>query len=251
MHTIDIQNTIQKIMAVYRKFGIWHSGDTPTCKETNMKLFYSIYHLLAPISFLSGAFITDSWEESILLVDATILTIVSLVKLWYLIWNKTEIVEMVECLGTHSIKDRETYTAVDRKMKIFIKFVNAFLSATIILTCFVVCVPFLRGERQLFFNIGFPLDWKNNDIAYFITLTFLLLEGLLALVSVSFSVLVWYLLLNCSLKYDNLASKLKTLGDANTVDETPAKREGSVQHIENFYRQDLIEGIEFHKDITK
>lgn len=251
MHTIGVPNYIQKIMGLYIKLGLWQSGDRMTCKETNMKIFYTMYYLLVPTSFLTGAFVTEFWEESVFLVNATVITIVGLVRLWYLIWNKNEILELVERLGIHSIEDNEAYTLINRKLEIFIKFVTAFMTTTCFMACLVLGVPFIGDERQLFFKMWFPFDWKNNDIFYLIALIFLTTEGILSLISVTFAVLVWYLLLNCSMQFDNLASKLRAMGEIRAIEEAPDERKVSVEEKQLLFHRDLNDGIEFHKEITE
>lgn len=56
--------------------------------------------------------------------------------------------------------------------------------------CITLVVPFIGSDKIVFLNIGFPFDYKNNEIAYLIAVLYTFLEVSLAVVSVSFSIII-------------------------------------------------------------
>lgn len=58
---------------------------------------------------------------------------------------------------------------------------------------------------------------------YFSTLDFLVTGGLLGVTSVLFSILVWFLLLNCGLKYEVLGNQLQNMSLIRAVDTSGNK----------------------------
>lgn len=71
---------------------------------------------------------------------------------------------MLTCIGVYSIDDREEFKLVNDKMRRFIKFVTILFFNTFTACYVTVVAPFFGKEKKLFYNIGFTLDWKNNEI---------------------------------------------------------------------------------------
>lgn len=160
---------------------------------------------------------------------------------------------MIDRIGRYSIRNGRDAKRINRKLKHFMIFVKVFFSCSVLIAiCALLIVPFLGTERKLFFNIGFPLDWQHNNFAYWIAFIFILTEVFLSAISVLFSVMMWYLLLNCGLRFEVLGQDLCNMGMvAEVVDETGNKCMISKAEKENQFSKDLVAAIQTHQKIIE
>lgn len=240
MYYVELHNIIEIIIQFLNGLSLWHGEDKFTIKGIMMKSFCSIYYCLFVISLLIGSFTTDNRDESIFLIEMSIMTSVLLVKLCYMIWKKKEIFELLHRLGVHFIEDYPNFTEINEKINNLMKFVSIFfcsglfcgLSAALI-------VPFIGSEKKLFYNI--PLDWKNNEISFWIGFSFISIAVLLSAVAFLFSIITWYLLVNCAIKYEIIGCRVRNIGVPQLTNEEK----------ENIFAEDLIEIIRSHQHIRE
>lgn len=252
MYCIELQDGIYKAMDGYSRLGFWHRVDGATVEKTRIKIFYSIYILFLPISLMAGAIASDSKDDAMLLAVTAIISTVMVVRLYCLMWRQNEIYDLLLRIGVYSVKDEDVFTNVDKKLKMFMKLNTYFFCYSCFMAfCVNLIAPFIGSDNNLFFNIGFPLDYKNNDFAYWIAILFLTTETSLTAAAVLFSIVIWYLLFNCGLRYQVLGSELENMGVKRILDATVKKRKISVVENRNLFNRDLIDGIESHKDINK
>lgn len=242
MYRVEVDSAINLIISLFYKMGLWHRGNEATRKETKLKLFYSIYHLNFLVSLIAGAFTCDDREESIFLAETAIEVVVLSMKLFYIIWRKDEILQLLNKICVYTTPDLESFTTVTEKLKEFVKFLSIFIfvsftagiSASLIL-------PFIGTETKLFIRIGFPLDLKNSKIAFWIAFVFLSAGIALSAITILFSVLMWYFMFTCALRYGVLGRQITTMGDSN-------QRKLSVVETNNLFDQDLIAAMESHEN---
>lgn len=250
MYSIQLPAGINQMIEFLYRFGFWHRGDKATVRETASKLFYTIAIFCFPASLMAGAIETETSDEFIFLTLTAIITTVMSIKLLYLIWKKKEILNFLQRICIHSFKNEMEFTLVDEKLKRVIKIITSFYFSVIFaaITASIV-VPFVGSEKKLFYNIGFPLNYKNNEIAFWIALIFSFFEIMLAVVSILFNIFIWYFFLNISLKYDALGIRLSILGE-NGVAKL-AKRKISEKEKQDLFKRDLVAGVESHKNINE
>ncbi|XP_037040293.1 odorant receptor 43a-like [Bradysia coprophila] len=113
-----------------------------------------------------------------------------------------------------TIRNDEDFAFFNVKVEKFIKFAIVFACATIagVLGCIVF--PFVGNEKSLILDIAFPLDWRNSEIGFWMAYIFFVTGLVLTLPAMAFSVLIWYLLLHCSLRYNVLGSEISNMGRA-------------------------------------
>jgi len=247
MYSIKVHSKVNQITALFYIIGLWHRGDEPTVTETRIKCFYSFFYLLFPISLLGGAIKTDNKDDAIFLIETGIICIVLFVKFLYLIWKQKDILNLLHRIGDYSAADHKEFTSINDKLNIFMKIMNFFyLSALFFASLITFGVPIVSFERKLFFNIAFPFDWKNNETAYWAAVVFLFIEATLTAISLLFSILMWYLMINCSLKYKVLGNQLRNLGVIRTGN-------GVILEVgtQKLYQRDLIAGIKSQRDINE
>ncbi len=219
MHYIRIHDIINRIVSFYYRIGFWHRVQENAIKEPRIvKALYCIYHFLFTISLAVTAIKTEESDESVFLAETSIIAFVLSVKLWFLIWNQKRILELLNRICVYPIRYDDDLSFVNKKLK---KFANFMFFASTAAYCTGVCeaivAPFFGSRRTLFFKIAFPWDWRNNDIAYCVASLFLFTEVFLSITAASINIIIWYLMFNCSLRYQVLGSELKKIG--NEIDE--------------------------------
>lgn len=213
MYSVKVPKIINLIIETFYRVGVWHSNDFATVREVLMKLFYFIYYLLSPISILAVVFKTENHENFIYHVEIGLFAIVHSMKFFHIIWRKEEIVALIERIGVYSIDDRERYAIVFKKMENFNKIARTSILITCTGTVFSSLIaPFLGTERKFFFDFAFPLDYKNNEFAFWLAFIFIISEILFSLVVFLFTVLTWFLMISCALRYEILGHQIKNMG---------------------------------------
>lgn len=219
------------MISLFYRTGIWHRGNTPTVKEIVIKFLYSIYCSLMLPSFAVGAIKSENKNESIFLAEYSIADVVVVAKLWLLIWKQNEILNLLNGVCVFSIRHDDDHKRFDDRLRVFVTFAFVFVIATAIAgTLGSTVLSVVGNEKKLFIKIGFPLDYQNNDIAFWLATTFLFTANLWYVMAVIFTVIIWYLLFVCALRYEVLGSELKILGqisneaDGNKSDKQTRKR---------------------------
>lgn len=250
MYHIKVHEAMDGITLLFYQLRLWHRGNNTIAKENAIKLFYSIYHFLFPISIMIGAVKTENANECISLTQSAILSTVMSVKLSHIIWKKEEILQCLHRFGVYYTEDHEDFTIISRKLNSLMK-INMFyffglMSGVISATLF---VPFIGKEKKLFLNIAFPLDYENSNIAYWMAFSFFFTEGILCAISTLFTIIMWYLLLNFSLKWKVLETKLRLIGAIRPIDE--GDNVVLEKEKQNLFRRDMISGIHLHQEINR
>lgn len=250
MYFIEISNGINNIISLFYRLGLWHRGDEPTVKETRIKVFYLVYHLLFPISLMAGAITCDSTDEFIFLAEVSIAVAVLSMKLFFLVWKKKQILEMLNGICVYSIEDKDQFTQVNDKLKRFMDFVSLLLFFFCAGGCYSTVVPIFGSDKELFYKIGFPLDYTNK-IAFWMATAFIFTETVLSIIAISFSVTIWYSMLNCALRYKVLGNQIRNTGVIRTSGATTNKRKKSEQEKQNLFRAGFIVAIDSHQHIRE
>lgn len=240
MYSIQIRSVINRLTFLFYRIGLWQAGDG----ETGIKFFYIIYHLLFIVSLMTGAITNVRREKVIFLVEVAIAAAVVWVKLCLLITKQQEILDLLNRVCVFMIRDNESVTFVNGKLDAFSKFSNIFCVTAVVGGCFeAIVLPCLGSERTLFLEIGFPLDWKNSVIAYLLASVFLLTEYMLSIAVIFSSIIIWYLLLNCSLRYQVLGNDCKNM--------MLVTRKMSTRDLRNHFFVNLKAAIGAHLELRK
>lgn len=247
MYFIEIPKEINYMMSLFYYVGLWHCGDKATVSETRIKFFFCFYYLLFPISLVAGAIASDNQDEKIFLAEATIASVVLYVKITYVIWKKGRVLDMINHIGVYSMQNYEEFTLVKNKTKRFMKFLTFFFVITSAAGYVALFAPTLGKEKILLFNIGFPLDWKNSETAYWIAITFIFTQINIAYIGILFSILIWYLMINCALRYKLVGRKIVNMGEISEANEITNKRKITDEERNNVFLRDLILAIDFHQ----
>lgn len=253
MHRVKLHLRIEKMISLFYRMGVWHRADEETVRERALKLFYSVYFPLGILSLIVGAvdaFVADNKDEAIFLTQITINCTILLVKLLYLIWTKSEILELLDRVCQFYANDHDELTQINNALDNLLTFcVFVFSAVNFSEVSSVIILPiYFRNERKLFFNIGFPMDWRNDDLAFWLADTFLATQMIFVTIALLFSVVVWYLMANCGLRYRVLGQRIKGMGRVRSVEGRMADKG---QTLESFYLQDMQDVIAAHINLKE
>lgn len=244
MYRVEVHKFIARVNLIFYRAGVWHQEDEETVAAWILKLFYSIYFFILLVALLAGPLTSDNIDNIIFSLQTSLITTVLLSKLLLIIWRQDEVLELLKRLCVHSVEEHDEFTLINNKLKDLMEFVAAFLSSTYLCgTCCTLVVPLLRKERKLFFEIGFPLDYKNDEFAYWMAVTFIFTEFIIMTVSWLFTVVIWYLMTNCGLRYDVLGQQIKKMGK---IKANQLRKKLSDTETDELYRADFLEAIKSH-----
>lgn len=228
MHRIEVNNIINKIIAVFRIFGLWDDDH----RITKRKLFSLILMANFVTSVILGAFESDV-DQFVFLIAAGCTHAVQFIKLVHIIWKKNQIFEFIHKSGAHIVQDYEKFTQINNKINKFTK-PAACILLVIFLTCIVVLICYgILGGKDLPAKIAFPMDWKNSEIGYWCAFTFFVVALVYSMVIFLFNVIIWYVMLSFSIEYQLLGDNLRRLG------------------VHNCYVKYLITVIENHRNLRE
>lgn len=203
---------------------------------------------------MAGLVTTDSDDEKVFLFEETIMVTVLAVKLLDVIWKKRQICDLLKAVGVYSIEDRNLFNEIRGELRNFVKFLNIFvLSSLVVAVCSVVIVPFIGDERKLLLDIKLPMDWKNDAFAYWIAFVFFFTEVLLVFAAFLLSVLTWYLMANCVLRYRIVGHQIKNMGVEKAVvlvDAEGVNERLKVSESERFMN-DLLDVMQSHRQVKE
>lgn len=253
MYNIELPKTVNRIIAVFYGLGLWDTQEHQTGYwSTALKMFHFAYYISCVTSIAVKALLTNDTDDSVFLTALAILATVHVFRMLYIILKKNETTKLIHKIGTHTTNDTDEFVRVDNKIKKFMKFGNGFLLACICEVSMVIIFPILSHEKPII-NVAFPF---NGRIVFWIKQMFVLFGALYSVVCVCLSVIIWYLLLNCAIKYELLGVELRNLGDCKIMH--PSNDCTTVQKLSNLKRQDLenflgdlIEAVKSHREINE
>lgn len=246
VHNIKPHRIIGQIISVLTFFGMWETDNQFFLIKLLTKLIYFLISSSFCVSLFSGSYLSADYNESFFLTAAGIGGILQFVKLIYVLAKQDQITIFVNDLCIHSIPDIDEFNAVQRKLNNFAKFgyVNVFITTIGIVGFHIVTLPIFSTEVALPLSIGFPFDWRNSRINYWLAHSYIAIGILTAAVAYFFTMVYWYIMYNCSIKYKLLGNRFRTLGHRTAAIISLTEKE------ELFYK-DLVELVRAHQDIRK
>ncbi|XP_037049712.1 odorant receptor 33b-like isoform X2 [Bradysia coprophila] len=251
MHSVNIHKVISRLISVLYRIGFWHHGDKITRTKLGMQTFYSVYYSFFTYTLALGAFKSENVSESIFAAEVSIAVGVLVVKLWVLMRNQKQILNLLDRICVFSIQYGDDFRFFNQKLGKFMTFATAFLCAST-MACVIEVIVFpiiYRNERTLIYDIEFPLfDWRKNKIVYWIAYIFLGTELFITLIVLVFSVMVWYIILVCSLRYQVLAREIRKMG--STMEENGSLKFSKMEKCDHFVLE-LEKSIHDHINLRR
>ncbi|XP_037049878.1 odorant receptor 94b-like [Bradysia coprophila] len=240
MYSARIHKFVVQIFSLFRRIGLWHGEDRPTSRQLLQKSFFCIYYLTFILSMSVKAFISDALDESIFLAECSIICAALLIKIRMFLWKQMETVVMLNRICVFTIRNEEAFAFFNNKVEKFVKFMKMCVKNTLFISLGCVVLPFLGSQRSLIANIALPFDWENSEIGFWVVYIFSLTEYYIVVLTMLFSLIMWYLLLLCSLRYKILGMEMKNIGRAAGKVKMPVKEKQAI------FKQDLVASIKGH-----
>ncbi|XP_037040295.1 putative odorant receptor 71a [Bradysia coprophila] len=245
MHSTRIHKVIDQMISFYHGIGLWQGNDMPSVSQLRLKSFYSVYYLSFVFSLSIGAITGGTIDKSIFVAEISIISTVLITKLSMFLWKQKQIMGLLNRICVFSIRNDEEFAFFNAKVEKFIKFVIAYGCAAIIGELGCMVFPFFGNERLLIMDIAFPLDWKNSEIGFWMAYIFFVISLVATSPAISFSILNWYLLLHCSIRYQVLGMEIIKMGRITGQAKITEKKRQAI-----FY-QDLVASIEAHVHLKR
>ncbi len=219
MYKIELNQTLCRIVEIFYYMGIWDKDNKPTFPKFLKNFFQALIIALFAIFLATNALLCDDKNESIFVGQVVVLTTVILVKCLYLILKKQDILAFLyDPIMSHSTEDRKQHNQSHQKIDKFMKFTHFYLFMLIVPLILTIGIklPIISSDKGLPMFISF--SWNNSEIIYWLAFVFVSLSMVLCVTINLLSILIWYIMLNYSIEYEHLGSKIRNLGWEIKVD---------------------------------
>lgn len=245
MYCVELHKRIKQIITYFQYFAIWVE-DGASLRRKVIAILQFLFYTTTPIALASGAIQTDDKLDSVFLASAAIIVSVQVVRLFYIIWKKTEILDFLHQCCSHVVENHDEFLTVNKKVNILMK-ISTFMVLEIAFTvCSVYSYDAVLQEKTLPFHIGFPLDWKNSEFGYWIAFIYLVIQSTYSCVFVSLNVIIWYIMLNFAIQYELLGNQFRRMGTGIIK-----KRKLSSKEKELLFIREFITAIRCHQNIRQ
>lgn len=243
MCDIKLHNFVNQIIQTFYRLKLWNVEEETSFRSSLPKILQLLYFASFVASMAGGACMSNDKDENIFLTVAAMINGVIVYRMANIIWKKNEILTFVRELCEHSIKNHEQFVQVNGKLEKFIQFAKAFVWMCVMGVTFALFVPVISSEKKLVFNIALPAHWKSSEIIFWMAHLYSVLGCTYSSHALLLSVIIWYLMINCSIKCAILGNKLRNLGVQKT--------QFSKHQNQKLFLQDLTDVIKFHLKLNK
>lgn len=171
MYNIVIPDTIRQMNAIYYLLGLWKIKHGITCGQ----FFYFTYFVSIVISIFLGACFANSNDEIIFLTVTALIGAIQLCRMYFIIWKQYEILNLIYKTGVNRTNDFEVYTGIENKLKNMMNFAKFLKSMLCFLVVILLFLAIGATENVLIVNAAFPLDYRNDQRAFWIVHVFVTL----------------------------------------------------------------------------
>lgn len=227
-YTIEVPDTIKRLIAILYLFGLWTKIDRTTFQQ----LCYIISFTFVVLLVFLGAYLSENKDRAVFLGVVWLVCIVQICRMYFIIWKQDTILRCIEKTAVNHTTDYEVYAGIDKKIKIILSIARTFIATAFLTTCAGIFLPFAYSEKTLILPIAFPVDYKTNEIAFWIAhacVIWCLFSSVICCLPMT---IIWYLMLNIVVKFEVLGSEFKNLGGKKQEDSS------------GLYLQQLIKSIE-------
>lgn len=236
MYKVETDQTLQLVIQIFYKFGIWQKEEVSEFRRSGIRLFWFLKYISFLMFLLSCVFLNEEKDEKIYAFELFVTISVVVVKLTYLLYRKDEMLQFLnDPTVTHCITELEDLQEVKKKIKMFLRFGQFYTSVLIGSVSFLVVVPlpiFTSGNKLPLF-IRFDVE-SDFDILYWLAFALCAMGTFFALVYNLVILIIWYVMFNHSIEYKLLGKQIARLGYGSR---------------RNSFQRDLIDLIRAHRNI--
>ncbi len=248
MYRIEIPDTVHHLIGIFYRLGMWSDNDRFTFREFCRKLFYFIYFVSFVLSIALGAYSTDDQDECVFLIVVSVILGVQAYRMWYILWQKNGLLMLANQIGIYSTYDRKEFIEIKNKLNILMTFVRCTLLAFIIAALSASVLFPITYERQLIFNIAFPFDRDNSDVAFWMAAAYIGGGIFCAIVCAIITEMIWYLMLSMSFEYKILGNQIKHMG--TSIRPNIPQLKVSVAAKQRLFYEDFIVAIQLYDKLN-
>lgn len=241
MYTIQLHPSIRRAIEVFYRFGLWQNGTNSKFLQFARKLFYLLNVFVFQIQIILSAWITEDDRMVTFLTLVDMCVIITIVKINFLIRNKDVVLFFLsDTIVKHNISDYAVFVQVEQKIRKFMKWINVYIGLVLLAVFVLIIIPLLTtfsNDKKLptFIMIHSLNSNCNNALMYnWIMYSPLAFQIFLIFVTNLLTVITWFVMFNCSIKYQLLGNDLEHLGDTATS-------------TTDSFHQELIDVVEIHR----
>lgn len=212
---IEIHPLIQQIIRAYYKFGVWQYEDAKWYRKLGRIIIFLLGSIGFTTALIGGSLIAEDYNQSLYLLTAGIIVGVLIFKTYLNYAKGSQILTVLHAISLHSVPNSDELPyQVNRKLNNFKKLAIFFLGIVfvILFTFLILYCPIITSEKRLPFNIWFPFDWKRYTLAHWLAYSYIIFCLTFNSFICLLTLIIWYILLNCSIKYQILGQRFKNLG---------------------------------------
>lgn len=232
MFQAEVDKTLCFVVMVLHQIGFWHTDEQSYRREMLRRTVF-IFNTLFLIFIIMWSFQSDD-NEKLFLMEVAVSVAVALVKLFYMLWRKDEILTFFEDpIVTHCITNRNELAEVNDKIKKIGKFFQFYFLMMFVSMSLVIIapLPMFSGQKMLPLFIRFDSESDYETVIYWLLFVFMSLGVILSMITSYLMLFVWYIMHNYSIEYKLLGNRFKRLGGST-------------------YQQEFADLIDSHKNLS-
>lgn len=246
---MGIDPLIQRLIGVYYASGIWQNDKESKLGNFARILIFLFCTFSYPMAFIVGGVVSDDLEDSVFLWTFGIIIAVLEFKGFYVFFEKDTILTLLNATCIQSVPNNEQLLRkVNKTLNIFKKCSVAFLVVSTCLTSIIIIFSSPLITHKMPFNIWFPFDYEKSRSARWTVHFFVFVNEVYVMIVSFLSSITWYIMFNCSIKYDVLGYRFRNFG----VLGRSSMDNGVVSESKHdTFEGELIECIQMHQQLEK
>lgn len=136
----------------------------------------------------------------------------------------------------HSTNDETLFHNVNSKLNSFSRFAYAFFATTTVTVTGLFFLPLISSSKLLPYKVWFPFDYRENIMLLISTRAYAIICMGLFAISILSTLLIWYIMLNVSIRYQTFGSYLKRVNKIECEDGKGSDCEQLIQFIKSHLR---------------
>lgn len=214
MFDIEVDPYINRMIEIFHFTLIFTTDEATWNQKLGQKILFVNFIVAFPITITVGALQNESKIEALYLATLAILSLILAIKAYYAYSKKNDVIKFFNKMCVYSISDEIIFWKVKKTLRSFrnFTFVMLLLGTISLVSLMVACVY----DNALPIKIWFPLNWEENKIYFWIAYCFVVINSIMAIAMIQFTALIWFIMINCALKYEVLGHRFRELGNTYT-----------------------------------
>lgn len=210
-------------------------------RSIKRKFMFTLFFCF-PLGLMLGSLQIDDKSESLYLLALSICTILHSIKFHFICTKWTIFSVLLKDLSAHTFQSHDMLMATEKTLRKFHYFSIFLMSATMFILIVIYAFPFVF-KKSVAFKIWFPLDYEKNDSNFWIANVFIMYSVFICVLMIAFTLVVWYVMLNTSIKFRTLGHRLENLGWRH--------KQKIENEISKSFSEDFVECLECYTTLTR